>query len=166
MRVEEAYYLYEDALNKLVPTLREQDVNKRLEQRREYVKNDIPLWWGFAEKLLAQNGTGYFVGNSITVADLAWYNGLKWHISGTLDGVPTNIIDGFPNLKKLHSLVDNHPKVRTWNAKAIRLHYFGFGFGGRGEHIRLALTLGNVPFEDIRLTFEEHAAKKAEWKFG
>ncbi len=49
---------------------------------------------------------------------------------------------------------------------AIKLFYFDNG--GRAEAIRLALSYGGVQFEDIRLTREEFAEKKAAgfFKFG
>jgi len=39
----------------------------------------------------------------------------------------------------------------------LKLTYFDFP-GGRGEAARLIMKLGNIPFEDERITFEEHAA--------
>lgn len=38
----------------------------------------------------------------------------------------------------------------------FKLTYFDF-HGGRGEPARLAMILGDIPFEDERLSFEEHA---------
>ncbi len=48
----------------------------------------------------------------------------------------------------------------------IQLIYFNFG--GRAEAIRLILTAGNVPFEDVRLSEQEFGQRKAagEFKFG
>lgn len=44
-------------------------------------------------------------------------------------------------------------------APAIKLIYFDFG--GRAESIRLALHVGGVPFEDVRITEEEFRSYKA-----
>ena len=43
----------------------------------------------------------------------------------------------------------------------LKLTYFDFD-GGRGEAVRLALTLGNVPFEDDRVAGERWAQLKAQ----
>ncbi|MEH6457625.1 MAG: glutathione S-transferase family protein [Cocleimonas sp.] len=39
----------------------------------------------------------------------------------------------------------------------LKLTYFDF-HGGRGEPARLAMIIGGIPFEDERISFEEHAA--------
>lgn len=48
---------------------------------------------------------------------------------------------------------------KTTMAPAIKLYYFDFG--GRAEPIRLALHVGGVPFEDVRITEEEFRTHKA-----
>lgn len=45
----------------------------------------------------------------------------------------------------------------------IKLFYFDFE--GRAEPIRLALTIGNIKFEDVRLTKEQFGEQKANGKF-
>ncbi len=47
----------------------------------------------------------------------------------------------------------------------LKLTYFNFD-GGRGESIRLALTLGKVPFEDDRVTYEKWPQIKTGLPFG
>jgi len=46
---------------------------------------------------------------------------------------------------------------------SLRLIYFNFG--GRAEAIRLALFVGEVEFEDVRITEEEFRQRKAEGKY-
>jgi glutathione S-transferase len=47
----------------------------------------------------------------------------------------------------------------------LRLTYFDVN-GARGETARLAMTIGQVPFEDRRLSFEQFRALKPELPFG
>ena len=61
------------------------------------------------------NGTGFFAGNSLSVADIEWYNFMKWHKMGVLDGIPVTCFDKYTNLSKLHDIVANNPKVNEWN---------------------------------------------------
>jgi prostaglandin-H2 D-isomerase / glutathione transferase len=46
----------------------------------------------------------------------------------------------------------------------LKLSYFDFD-GGRGEAIRLALMIGGVSFEDNRLSMEQFAAEKSQYRF-
>lgn len=48
---------------------------------------------------------------------------------------------------------------------ALKLTYFDFD-GGRGEPARLALSIGGIPFEDRRVSFEGWAALKPQTPFG
>ncbi|KUF86536.1 Glutathione S-transferase 1 [Phytophthora nicotianae] len=47
---------------------------------------------------------------------------------------------------------------------SIKLTYFNFG--GRAEHVRLALYIGGIPFEDKRLSREEFGALKSSFPLG
>ena len=49
--------------------------------------------------------------------------------------------------------------------KHIKLTYFDF-HGGRGEPIRLALSIAGIPFEDYRLNFSNWAERKPRERFG
>ena len=42
---------------------------------------------------------------------------------------------------------------------SYKLYYFNFR--GRAEIVRLAFALGNIPYEDIRLDWEQWPAEKA-----
>ena len=69
----------------------------------------------FLENLLQQNTNSvYFVGNELTISDLAIWILLGWLKSGLLDGVPANILDNFENLNKLREEVYKNPKVIKW----------------------------------------------------
>ncbi|MEY8204758.1 MAG: glutathione S-transferase family protein [Bermanella sp.] len=46
----------------------------------------------------------------------------------------------------------------------LKLTYFDFN-GGRGESVRLALSIGGVPFEDRRVVFKDWPALKASMPF-
>ena len=78
----------------------------------------MPKWFQFLENLLAKNkDSNFFVGNIISIADLAIWRLLGWLTSGLLDGVPTNILEPYEKLKKLREEIYNHPKVNEWMIK-------------------------------------------------
>ncbi len=87
-------------INQLIgPSLHEQDVQKKMAMRKELAENTLPEWATYLERLLISNGgTGFIVGNALTVADLKLYWIVDWLTSGILDGIPTDLFDACPNL--------------------------------------------------------------------
>ena len=117
-KVDEVIDLATDITNQMRPALREKDPKLRIEMRRELSKTILPRWLGFLEKLLQDNGdTGFFVGHSISVADLAVWRLCAWISGGIIDGLPVNLLDGFPLLSVHQSQISNLPKVVEWIKK-------------------------------------------------
>jgi len=117
-KVDEVIDLATDITNQMRPTLREKDPKLRIEMRRELSKTILPRWLGFLEKLLQDNGdTGFFVGHSISVADLAVWRLCAWVSGGIIDGLPVDLLDGFPLLSVHQSQISNLPKVVEWIKK-------------------------------------------------
>lgn len=42
---------------------------------------------------------------------------VAWLMSGLLDGIPTTIVDAYPNLKTLVASISDEPKVAAFTAK-------------------------------------------------
>ena len=86
--------------------------------RKIIATKHLPKWFQFLENLLKKNNESYFfVGNKISIADLAIWRLLGWLSSGLLDGVPTNILEPYKKLNKLREEVYKHPKVNEWMLK-------------------------------------------------
>ena len=86
--------------------------------RKILATKHLPKWFQFLENLLKKNNESYFfVGNKISIADLAIWRLLGWLSSGLLDGVPTNIFEPYKKLNKLREEVYKHPKVNEWMLK-------------------------------------------------
>ena len=86
--------------------------------RRELVENVLPHWLGFMETLLDKNGkTGYFVDDTLTVADLAAWRLCGWISGGVIDGIPEEILNNFPLLNAHQNQISNLPKVIEWLGK-------------------------------------------------
>ena len=117
-KVDEVIDLSTDITAKIRPALIEKDTEKKSEMRRELTENVLPQWLGFMETLLEKNGkTGYFVNDSLTVADLAAWRLCGWISGGVIDGIPETILDGFPLLNSHQSHISNLPKVAEWLGK-------------------------------------------------
>ena len=94
---------------------RDKDEERKKIARKILATNHLPKWFQFLENLIQQNTNSvYFVGNELTIADLAIWRLLGWLKSGLLDGIPTNILDNFENLNKLREEVYKNPKVIKW----------------------------------------------------
>eukprot|EP00930_Biecheleria_cincta_P043747 TRINITY_DN30022_c0_g2_i1.p1 TRINITY_DN30022_c0_g2~~TRINITY_DN30022_c0_g2_i1.p1 ORF type:complete len:301 (-),score=53.22 TRINITY_DN30022_c0_g2_i1:81-983(-) len=93
---------------------------EKVKARQELIKPEgrLSMHLGGLEKLLRENGsTGYAVGDSITVADLAIWRLIGWIGSGVIDGIPKDYVSKtFPEITKLCATVDCHPKVQEWKA--------------------------------------------------
>jgi glutathione S-transferase len=99
LKVDEAMDVAEDLYHVIGPSMGEPDVERRMAMRRALATETLPRWGGYLERLLVANGrTGFVVGDTLTVADLK----LHWIVdkltNGTLDGIPTTVLDGLPAL--------------------------------------------------------------------
>ncbi|OQR89678.1 glutathione S-transferase [Achlya hypogyna] len=117
-RVDEILAFSDDIVNKLIPSLFEQDVTKKMAMRRELAEVTLPGLFPLLEaRLRATPGGKYFVGDTLTLADIELYCMRKNLTSGHLDGIPTTIIDAYPRWNAIADAVAAHPKVQEWAAK-------------------------------------------------
>ena len=109
-------------INYLVTLSGRDKEKKRLALARKILATKhLPKWFQFLENLLKKNNESYFfVGNKISIADLAIWRLLGLLSSGLLDGVPTNILEPYKKLNKLREEVYKHPKVNEWMLKTYR----------------------------------------------
>ena len=105
-----------DITNLVSPTIREKNLDKKMEDRKLLVNKLLPRWFRYLENLLSEDESTWFV-EKMSIADLAIWRLLGWLTSGIIDGIPTSIIDDFPKLKNIHHQVHNHPKVQEWMLK-------------------------------------------------
>mgnify|MGYP001355235035 FL=1 len=105
-----------DITNLVSPTIREKDLDKKMEDRKLLVNKLLPRWFRYLENLLSEDESTWFV-EKMSIADVAIWRLLGWLTSGIIDGFPTSIIDDFPKLKNVHHQVHTHPKVQEWMLK-------------------------------------------------
>ena len=117
-KVDEVIDLATDITVKIRPALIEKEPEKKMEMRRELSETVLPHWLSFMETLLEDNGkTGYFVDDSLTVADLAAWRLCGWISGGIIDGIPETILDTFPLLNRHLNHISNLPKIAEWLEK-------------------------------------------------
>ena len=99
----------------LGPSMRSKDPVEKARLRQNLATKIFPRWMGMLEQRLQANGeSGFFVGDSITMADLIIWRLLGWLISGILDGIPTDLLDPFPGLLQHQERIGSHPGVLAW----------------------------------------------------
>jgi glutathione S-transferase len=105
-----------DITNKVSPTIKEKNLEKKMEDRKVLVNKLLPRWFRYLEHLLSEDDSTWFV-EKMTIADIAMWRLLGWLSSGIIDGIPTSVVDDFPKLKNIHHQVHTHPKVQEWMLK-------------------------------------------------
>ena len=118
LAVSEVSKEIEKERDNLINELKNKDTEKKSEMRRELSEDVLPHYLSFMETLLEDNGkTGYFVNDSLTVADLAAWRLCGWISGGIIDGIPETILDAFPLLNAHQNHISNLPKVAEWLEK-------------------------------------------------
>ena len=98
-------------------TFRIDNADEKMAARVALYKTALPDCFEKLEKLLVANGdTGYFVGDSLTVADLCVWRCMGWFTAGVLDGIGKDVAAKFTKLNGVLANVDAHPKVVEWKA--------------------------------------------------
>jgi Glutathione S-transferase, C-terminal domain len=57
----------QDVYSLIAPTNREKDLSRKLEMRQALACTSLPRWLGYLERKLQANGTGFFVGSTVSV---------------------------------------------------------------------------------------------------
>ena len=91
------------------------DEKEKLEARAKLATEKLPKYFAALERLLSENGsTGFYVGNTMTIADIGMWRMLGWFKGGALDGISTDILDKYPLLTKSFNDTESHPKIKAW----------------------------------------------------
>nr|WEU39156.1 glutathione S-transferase [Saccharina japonica] len=91
--------------------------NTQLEMGGDLAENFFPKWLPLIEKQLAATEGVYFGGKGMTVADIIMGYLLKVLKDGTMEGVPTTIVDPYPSLIALRDSIVGEPKIAAFIAK-------------------------------------------------
>ena len=99
-----------------------EDVKKRKAAREELSLAELPRKLKMWERSIDEN-SDWLVENDISIADLATWRLMGWLSSGTLDGIPTDLLKPFPKIRRICQAVDMHPKVQEWVGKTYPANY-------------------------------------------
>jgi len=102
-----------DVLKPVFTIFTEKDETKKAEAKKKF-EDDLKTQQKYFDQFLTDNkNTGYFVGNSLTLADIVYAVGLE----RLNDGQFQSHLSEFPKLKQLNEKVRSNPKIAEWIAK-------------------------------------------------
>ncbi|KAL8583463.1 hypothetical protein ACOMHN_044821 [Nucella lapillus] len=114
LRIDEVVGLTQDLTDAVLKAKFEKDETTKAELTKTLMEETIPKFIGIFQTLLQDNGSsGFFVGTTISLADLIVYNLLDSLVSEKED-----VAKSFPpEAKKMRSMVEAHPFLKTYLAK-------------------------------------------------
>jgi len=82
---------------------------------KEFEEGALKKYFGIWDQLLAKKGNSFFVGNSLTLADVNIFNAIRNH-----KDVPrfANVLNGHEHLAKFYKSVEAHPNFAKYLSKA------------------------------------------------
>ncbi|RUS84494.1 hypothetical protein EGW08_007733 [Elysia chlorotica] len=108
-RIDQVVCLVQDLISAFIKAMFEKDEAKKAELTKANNEEVIPRFFGFFESLLKKNGTGFFVGKDVTLADLFVYD-VTWNM---VKASPT-ALDSFPLLKANHNRIASVPQIKAY----------------------------------------------------
>ena len=105
----------------LSPSMKESDPLKKKAMRKELTSNELPTYFGYLQDILSANSSEWFVGENMTIADLAVWSLLGWIASGVIDDISAEVIQPFEGLVKLYNQINKNPRVKEWK---IQTYYY------------------------------------------
>ena len=120
----------------LSPSMKESDPTKKKAMRKELTSNELPTYFGYLQDILSANSSEWFVGENMTIADLAVWSLLGWIASGVIDDISAEVIRPFDGLVGLYNEINKNPRVRAWKIKTydhdkVRDDEYSFGVPDR-----------------------------------
>ena len=89
------------------PSMNESDPDIKKQMRYDLSNDALPKYFGYLEKILEASDSGWFVGDEMTVADIAVWSMLGWIAQGVLDDIPSNLPKTFERLTSLYNEISN-----------------------------------------------------------
>ncbi|CAL1528871.1 unnamed protein product [Lymnaea stagnalis] len=112
LRIDQVVQLVQEILNAGYKAyLFTADETQKAQLIKELKEKEFPRYLEYFENLLKNNGTGYFVGDSLTLADLIVYDVAFAFIQRGFG------ISGYPLVEALYSSVESHPRIKPYVAQ-------------------------------------------------
>ena len=122
-QIDQVLDMATDITSLLTPSMRENNSVLKKAMREDLSKSFLPRLIGFLEELLESQEGNWFVGETMTIADLA-----IWRLMGSLtsevtEHIPNDILSPFPRIQKVCLSVGENPRVIKWIQKTYPQNY-------------------------------------------
>eukprot|EP00298_Acanthocystis_sp_HF-20_P008340 c17621_g1_i2.p1 GENE.c17621_g1_i2~~c17621_g1_i2.p1 ORF type:complete len:218 (+),score=71.77 c17621_g1_i2:25-678(+) len=123
LRVDEIISLTEDLTNSFVPQsnfVRNSSLSdEEKKKQNNFVftnlkEKELPKFLGLFEGLLTKNATNFYVGDKVTLADIAVFAHLRNIVREQFPGVDKTMLDSFPLVKAHYERMSEIPEIKTW----------------------------------------------------
>ncbi|KAL6749860.1 glutathione S-transferase [Haematococcus lacustris] len=98
----------------LMATYSIQDPEAKIKARQDLVAGPIKAKLEKLSSMLEAAGGKFFLGETALYVDIAIFKSLSGLTGGTMDGVPTTLLDDYPVLKAFHSRVAALPPIKAF----------------------------------------------------
>lgn len=117
LRCDEAMDAVEDVVVKVVPTIFMKDEAEKQAAREALIDGEVKDYLEYFQTLLERSDGGYIVDDQFTVADLKVFLWTRNLSSGTLDYVPSDIVDRIaPKVAEHRDRIAGEPGVKAYYA--------------------------------------------------
>ncbi len=92
--------------------------NATLKNLREaFLANELPRYMEYFTNLIKEaGGNAFLLGEDLTIADIAAYQGITYFSRGVADYVPVDCLESYPEVLAFLKRVEEHPKVAAYKA--------------------------------------------------
>ncbi len=99
--------------NKIAPSIRaamrEKNFEKSKKLRKEFIDNDLLIWFSYLEKLFDRSSSEkVFFNDKFSIADITAWRVIFWFCSGKLEQINTDFIKEFPLLNNFFKRMNNY----------------------------------------------------------
>jgi len=85
--------------------------------RETFLANELPRYMGYYTNLIKEaGGNAFLLGEDLTIADIAAYQGITYYSRGIADYVPADCLEPYPEVLGFLKRVAEHPKVAAYKA--------------------------------------------------
>mgnify|MGYP001361791502 CR=1 FL=1 len=99
--------------NQIAPSIRaamrEKNFEKSKKLRKEFIDNDLLIWFSYLEKLFDRSSSEkVFFNDKFSIADITAWRVIFWFCSGKLEQINTDFIKEFPLLNNFFKKMNNY----------------------------------------------------------